>query len=257
MSNNPFDLSGRVALVTGGNSGIGLGIARALAAAGADIAVWGTNAGKNEAAVDELSVGGSRAMSAVCDVGDPDQVAAAFAETVAALGKVDVAVANAGIGGSGTRFVDIPYEEWRRVLAVNLDGVFTTFQHAARDMIDRGSGGSLIAVSSIIGTQVATGAVQPYAASKAAIDGLVRSAAVELGRWQIRVNSIRPGWVHTPLAASQLDDPGFAERSMKRLAIRRWGTPADIGGAAVYLASDASKYHTGDDLAIDGGYPLG
>lgn len=257
MAENPFDLSGRVALVTGGNSGIGLGIAQALAAAGADIAVWGTNPAKNEAAESELAGHGVRVLSAVCDVGDPEQVSRAFGETVAALGKVDVAVANAGIGGSAAPFVDVTYEEWRRVLAVNLDGVFTTFQHAARDMIQRGSGGSLIAVSSMIGTQIATGGVQPYAASKAAVDGLVRSAALELGRWQIRVNSIRPGWVHTALAAPQLDDPAFTERSMKRMALRRWGAPSEIGGAAVYLASDASRYHTGDDLLIDGGYTLG
>jgi NAD(P)-dependent dehydrogenase (short-subunit alcohol dehydrogenase family) len=257
MVDNPFDLSGRVALVTGGNSGIGLGIARTLARAGAAVAVWGTNEVRTAAAVGELAGLGVETLGVRCDVGDPEDVARAFAATHDRFGRVDVAVANAGVGGAAHRFVDLPLAEWRRVMAVNLDGVFTTFQHAARDMVARGEGGSLIAVSSVIGNQVATGGVQQYAASKAGVDGLVRSAALELGRWGIRVNSLRPGWVHTPLAAAALDDPGFTQRTMPRLAVRRWGVPDDLGGAALYLASDASRYHTGDDLVVDGGYTVG
>ena len=125
----PFDLTGKVALVTGGNSGIGLGMARALAQAGADVAIWGTNAKKNAAAKSELAAGGRKVVALECDVSDEKAVAAAFAETLSKLGRVDGCFANAGVSGRGTAsFLEMSSEEWRRVLKVNLDGAFFTFE---------------------------------------------------------------------------------------------------------------------------------
>ena len=126
-----FDLSGKVALITGGNSGIGLGMAEGLASQGADVAIWGTNEDKNRAALEQLERHGTKVLALKCDVGDEAQVESSFAETVGALGKVDSCFANAGIGGGGHRFIDIPTEDWHRVLRVDLDGVFFTLR--ARD----------------------------------------------------------------------------------------------------------------------------
>jgi NAD(P)-dependent dehydrogenase (short-subunit alcohol dehydrogenase family) len=252
-----LDLSGHAALVTGGNSGIGLGMADALAAAGAEVAVWGTNVERNASAVDRLSRHGTKAVAVRCDVGDPAQVSQAMAETVAALGKVDTCIANAGVGGVGQRFLDLTPQEWHRVLRINLDGVFLTFQAAARHMVDRGEGGSLVAVSSIIGTAKGEATTQAYATTKAGLGGLVRSCAVELGRYGIRANSVRPGWIETPLATDLLENKRFSDKALPRIPSRRWGRPEDLGGIAVYLASDASRYHTGDDFVVDGGYVIG
>ncbi|WP_346267897.1 SDR family oxidoreductase [Streptomyces sp. SID4956] len=243
--------------MTGGNSGIGFGMADALAAAGAQVAVWGTNVERNASAVDRLSRHGNKAVAVRCDVGDPEQVSQAMTETVAALGKVDTCVANAGVGGVGQRFLDLTPQEWHRVLRINLDGVFLTFQAAARHMAERGEGGSLIAVSSIIGTAKGEATTQAYATSKAGLGGLVRSCAVELGRYGIRANSVQPGWIETPLAKDLLEDKRFGDEALPRIPSRRWGRPEDLGGIAVYLASDASRYHTGDDFVVDGGYVIG
>src|SRR5436305_14784778 len=140
----PFDLTGKVALVTGGNSGIGLGMARAIAQAGADVAIWGTNAAKNAAAKSELTALGRNVLALECDVSDEKAVDAAFAETLAQLGRVDGCFANAGVSRRGTAsFLEMKSEEWRRVLKVNLDGAFFTFRAAARHMVERGGGGVL------------------------------------------------------------------------------------------------------------------
>jgi len=146
-----FDLSGKVALITGGNSGIGLGMAEALAEAGASVAIWGTSADKNRAAERALSKHGGRVLVQVCDVADEGAVDRAFAETVATLGRVDACFANAGVGGrsAGQGFVDMTTAEWRRVLSVNLDGAFFTLRAAARHMVARPGGGSLVVTASL------------------------------------------------------------------------------------------------------------
>ena len=254
-SSGPFDLTGHVALVTGGNGGIGLGMADALAQAGADIAIWGTNAEKNAAAAEQLAKHGTKVAAFRCDVGDEAEVDATFAATVEAFGRVDSCFANAGVSGRGIAFVDTSLEEWRRVLRVNLDGVFLTFRAAARHLVERGGGGSLVGTSSLSAIQG-----QPrgehYAASKTALIGIIKSLAVELARYDIRANAILPGWVATDMTDGLFAWEKFAGNVMPRIPVRRWGQPEDFGAAAVYLVSPANRYHTGDTLLIDGGYSL-
>ncbi|MBL8382766.1 MAG: SDR family oxidoreductase [Burkholderiales bacterium] len=251
-----FDLSGRVALVTGGNRGIGLGFAQALAAAGADIAIWGTSAEKNAAAREQLAATGRRVETFVCDVGDEAAVEAAFAATLAALGRVDGCFANAGVSGRGGKsFTEMSSEEWRRVMRVNLDGAFHTFRAAARHMVERGGGGSLVGTASLAAIHGAARS-EHYGATKGAMISMVRAMAVEFARHGIRANAVLPGWIETDMTANAIGNEKFAGNVLPRIPLRRWGRPQDFGGIAVYLMSDASAYHTGDSLLIDGGYSL-
>lgn len=255
MGHPAFDLSGRVALVTGGNSGIGLGMADALAQAGADVCVWGTNPDKNAAATEQLAAHGVRTHAVQCDVGDEDAVEGAFSETIDVLGQVDACFANAGVSGMAPSFAEMPTEEWRRVLRINLDGAFFTLRAAARHMTERAGGGSLVATSSLAAIEG-----QPrgehYAATKGALISMVKALAVELAREGVRANAVLPGWIETPMADPLLNWDRFRERVLPRVPLRRWGAPDDLGGIAVYLASDASAYHTGDVILIDGGYSI-
>lgn len=255
MVTRSFDLNGKVALITGGNGGIGLGMAKALLEAGAAVCLWGTNEAKNREAVAQISPNGGRAHAIVCDVGEELSVEQAFAETIDRFGRVDACFANAGVLGEASSFLELTTEEWRRITRVNLDGAFYTFRAAARHMVERGGGGSLVATSSIAALEG-----QPrgehYAASKAGVLAMVRSLAVELARHGIRANAIVPGWVETAMVEERLGTDAFETKVKRRVPMRRWGAPADFGGIAVYLASDASAYHTGDTLVIDGGYTL-
>jgi NAD(P)-dependent dehydrogenase (short-subunit alcohol dehydrogenase family) len=251
----PFDLSGHCALVTGGNSGIGLGMATALAAAGADVAIWGTNAERNASAAEELEALGTRVVALRCDVGDESDVEAAFAATVDALGKVDACFANAGVSGGGSRFTEMPLEEWRAVMRVNGEGAFLTLRAAARHMVERGEGGSLVGVASMAATEGAPRA-QPYAFSKGGLISMVKGIAVELARHGIHANAILPGWIDTPMTERSFADDRFSGAVLPRIPVRRWGLPEDFGAAAVFLASPASAYMTGQSLVIDGGYTV-
>ena len=255
MPYEPFDLSGRVALVTGGNSGIGLGMADALARAGAGVCVWGTNEKKNHAATERLGAHGVTVHSLVCDVGDEAAVERAFAETVEVMGRVDACFANAGVAGLAPSFMELTTDEWQRVLRVNLDGAFFTLRAAARHMVERGGGGSMVVTSSLAALEGQPRG-QHYAAAKGALIAMMRALAVELARHDIRANAVLPGWIETPMAEPLLAWDRFKERVLPRVPLRRWGDPADLGGIAVYLASDASAYHTGDVILIDGGYSI-
>lgn len=248
-------LVGHVALITGGNSGIGLGMATGLARAGADVAIWGTNPAKNEAAVAQLRELGVRVHSEVCDVADEQAQDDSFARTVEALGKVDSVFANAGTNSGMATITDMSLEDWRRLMAVNLDGAFLTLRAGARHMVERGEGGSLIAVSST--SAIHGSPLQPhYGAAKAGLLGLVRSAAVALARNQIRVNAILPGWTDTPMASAGKANERFVAVTTGRTPVRRWADPSEFGDVAVYLADPSLTFHTGDTLVVDGGYTI-
>jgi NAD(P)-dependent dehydrogenase (short-subunit alcohol dehydrogenase family) len=254
-TSNPFDLTGHVALITGGNSGIGLGFAEGLARAGADIAIWGTNEAKNTAAVEQIAALGVRAVAFTCDVGDEAQVDAAFAATVESMGKVDSCFANSGVGGAAKSFLDMSADEWHRVLRVNLDGVFYTLRAAARHMVDRGEGGSLVVTASLAAIQgQARG--QHYAATKGGVISMMRACAVEFARYGISANAILPGWIETPMTEKTFAWDRFSDAVLPRMPLRRWGQPSDFGPIAVYLASPATKFHTGEVHLIDGGYSI-
>jgi len=256
----PFDLTGKVALVTGGNGGIGLGMAQALAEAGADIAIWGTNAAKNAAARAQLEGTGRRVLALECDVGEEAAVEAAFAETLRVLGRVDGCFANAGVsGGRSGPFLERTRAEWDRVLRVNLTGAFHTFRAAARHMKARAEagdkGGVLVGTASLAAIEGAA-RNEHYGASKGGMVAMIRALAVELARHGVRANAILPGWIETDMTQRSVNDPKFAGNVLPRVPMRRWGTGADFGGIAVYLMSAASAFHTGDSFVIDGGYAL-
>ena len=259
MAYKPFDLTGHVALVTGGNRGIGLGMASALAQAGADIVIWGSNAERNQAAEIELLKFGTRVKAQVVDVSQEDQVREGMEEAVAALGRVDSVFANAGVGYGAPSFVEMTTETYRKTLAVNLDGVFFTFREACRHMVERAKGGdpggSIVGVASLAAIEGAA-RNQAYAATKGAVISMMKSVAVEHARYGVRANAILPGWIATDMTQGAQDNPAFAEKVIPRVPARRWGEPADFGGVAVYLASGASSYHSGDTFVIDGAYSI-
>lgn len=249
-----FDLTGRVAVVTGGNRGIGLGMARGLAKAGAKLALWARDEARSAEAEQELSGLGAEVLCVCCDVSSEEDVRAATAATVERFGRVDAGFANAGYG-SFHNPLKLSLEDWRRLMAVNLDGAFLSFRELARHMVERGGGGKLVAVSSI--TESYGAPLQPhYAASKAALGAMVRSYAVALARHDIQVNAIQPGWITTEATAAAEEHEALNTAVLKRTPARRWGTTGDLEGIAVYLASDASAFHTGDSIRIDGGYSI-
>ena len=257
MGDNPFDLSGKVVLVTGGNGGIGLGMAEAMARAGASIAVWGTNADKNEAAEETLRSHGVDAASFVCNVADEGAVQSSFAAVLDRFGRVDGCFANAGVTGRNRSFLDISAQEWRRVLSVNLDGVFHTYQAMMRHVLERAEkgdpGGRLVGVSSLASKSGAA-TNEHYAASKGGLNAMTYALAVEFARYGVTANAILPGWIETEMTGDTFANERFADVVQKRIPVRRWGQPQDFGGLAVYLMSDASAYHTGQCFLVDGGY---
>jgi NAD(P)-dependent dehydrogenase (short-subunit alcohol dehydrogenase family) len=253
MANSDFDLTGKVALVTGGNGGIGLGMAEALAESGADVCIWGRNEEKNQVAELKLKSYGRRVLAQKCDVSDKKQVEKGFAKVLDEMGEIHACFANAGIGILGTPFHEMSIDEWRMIFGINMEGVFFTFQSAVRHMMERGDGGSLVVISSM-SSNFGMPRGEHYAAAKAGVVAIIRGLTVEYARYGIRANAILPGWIETDMTADFFKLKRVHERILPRVPQRRWGVPADFGPIAVYFASDASIYHTGDAVVIDGGY---
>lgn len=259
MAYKPFDLSGKVALITGGNSGIGLGMAEALAQAGADVAIWGRRAEANDEAVAKLKAHGAKAKGYAIDVAKEAEVVQGMADVAKDFGRIDFVCANAGVGGGAPSFSEFPTETYRRVLSVNLDGVFFTLREACKHMVERakkGDPGGSLAVTSSLSAIDGAARNEAYAATKGAVLPMIKAIAVEHARYGIRANSILPGWIATDMTEGAQGSDVFTSKVIARVPFRRWGEPEDFGGIAVYLASDASRFHTGDQFLIDGGYAI-
>ncbi len=249
------DLRGHVALVTGANSGIGLGMARGLARAGASVVVWGTNAERNDCAVNELISEGADAAAFTVDVSDESAVAAGVEQTVARFGRIDSCFANAGVPGRPAPVDQMSTAEWRRVMSVNLDGVFFTVRAVVGHMKARGGGGSIALTSSVSMSDGLAFAIH-YAAAKAGLVAMARGLAVELARDGIRANAIVPGWTVAAMTEDLLASPAAEAKILPRIPLRRWGTPDDFSALAVWLASPGSGYFTGQTVVMDGGYTV-
>lgn len=247
-----FDLTDHVALVTGGNGGLGLAMAKGLVKAGADVAIWGRNSEKNAAALAELTEMGGNAETFTCDVTDVASVNAAFAATVERFDKVDSCFANAG-GGSSGQFHRMSAEEWTGAVDLNLTSVVNTYKPMIAHLLERKQGGKLIVTSSaaaIMGMPMGTG----YSTTKAAVTGLTRALAIELGQANIQVNAILPGYIETDMS---LNTPQiFRDACKRRSASGTVGQLEDMEGIAVYLASQQSNFMTGQSLVIDGGHSI-
>ena len=249
------DLSEKVFVITGGNGGIGLGLAEGIAEAGGAVAIWARNEEKNTDAVRALQDIGGEAKSYICDVSNEEEVIRTLASTVKDFGRVDGLFANAGRGGTGTPLVDTSLEDWRKVMAVNLDGVFLCLREASRQLISQGSGGSLVAVSSTSAIHGAAGN-EAYGTAKTAVTGLVRALAVSLARFQIRVNCLLPGWTVTELASPAFENEYFREVTTKRTPVRRWADPREFKEVGAFLADPSQTFHTGQQVCVDGGYTI-
>jgi NAD(P)-dependent dehydrogenase (short-subunit alcohol dehydrogenase family) len=253
-------LDGQVAVVTGGNRGIGRAIALALGRAGAAVAIGARSAESLEEVAGELRAAGAECLSAACDVADPRSVQAFGDAVLERFGRVDTVVANAGIGGPTKPLHEITPEEWRECLAIDLDGVFLTFRRFVPAMLERRSG-SLIAISSMTGKRPLTQRT-PYAAAKMGVIGLVRTLALELGPYGVRVNSVCPGAVEGPRIDLVVQRQAEAQGISNEEALRQFTDPAplkrlvrgeEIADACVWLASDASAAVTGEDLNVTAG----
>lgn len=256
----PRNLVGRTVVVTGGNGGIGLALARGVGRAGAAVGIWARNDEKNDAAVQLLADDGVSAFAVGCDVRHEEQISAAMSATIARFGKVDALFANAGVGGAEVRFVDLSLADWRDLMSVDVDGAFLSLREGARHMLERGEGGALVGVSSIV-TRFGAARKAHYGAAKPAVEGLVRAIAVELASKGVRCNALAPGWTDTDLVAAggsfgAANYDRFREATIHRTPVRRWAEPDDFGAVAAYLADPTLTFHTGDVLCVDGGYSI-
>jgi glucose 1-dehydrogenase len=245
-------LQGKVAVVTGAGTGIGQAIAVAFAQAGAAVVVdYVGKASVSEGTIDKINAMGGKVLGVDADISLPDDVDALVQKTVAAFGKLDIFVNNAGIEKKFA-FVDYPLEEWQKIMAVNLTGPFLCAQAAARQMIQQGAGGRIINISSIH-EDLPMPANAPYCATKGGLRMLMRTIAVELAPHQITVNNIGPGAIYTPIDKDVEMDAKLNDQILAEIPLGRWGRPEEVAQLAVYLASDDAAYVTGSTHFIDGG----
>jgi gluconate 5-dehydrogenase len=247
---NLFDLSGRLALVTGASKGIGYAIAEALASAGASIVVNGRDAARLEEARAALAAKGYTVSAVAFDVSDPDAVTAGIETVESEIGPIDILVNNAGMQHR-TPLQDFPLEAWRKLTATNIDSVYLVGQAVGRRMIPRGRG-KIINVGSVQ-SELARPGIAPYTATKGAVKMLTKGMATDWGRYGIQVNGIGPGYFKTELNAALVADETFSTWLANRTPAGRWGDVKELAGAAIFLASDASSFVNGHILYVDGG----
>src|SRR5687768_12361769 len=248
-----FDLSGKVAVVTGGNTGLGQAFARALVEAGAGVALAARSRERSEAVAEEIQASGGKAIAVDLDVTDPAQVDRMLEGVTERLGPVDILVNNAGACYHRPA-AEVPLEEWNDVFDVNVHGLWYCAQALGRRMIQNG-GGNIINIGSISAMIVNRPQWQPaYNASKAAVHQLTKSLAAEWAPHNVRVNALAPGYVKTEM--SPVDEPRFRQHWIEDAPMRRYATPEELGPSIVYLASEASSFMTGSVLVVDGGYTL-
>jgi NAD(P)-dependent dehydrogenase (short-subunit alcohol dehydrogenase family) len=249
-----FDLSGRVAIVTGGATGLGRQMAEALAEAGADIVVCARHVDRCEQAASELSRRGVRALGLRCDVREPTEIESVVRRTVDELGRIDILVNNSGTSW-GAPAESVPLDGWQKVIDVNLTGAFLFAQSVGRVLIEQGEGGKIVNIASVTAYRGAAPEALnaiPYNTSKGGIVALTIDLAVKWARHGINVNAIAPGWFPSDLSASTLEQSG--ELLLSRIPLGRFGGDDDLKGAVLYLASPASAYVSGTTLVVDGGH---
>ncbi len=248
-----FDLSGKVAVVTGANTGLGEAFAKALADVGAQIAIAARSHERSAAVAGEIEAAGGRAIVVDTDVADPAQVQHMVEEVSARLGPIDVLINNAGVCYHRPA-LEVPRDEWLNVFDVNVHGLWYCAQAVGRQMVERRSG-VIVNIGSISALIVNRPQWQPaYNASKAAVHQLTKSLAAEWAPYNVRVNALAPGYVKTAMAP--VDEPQFRRHWIEDAPMQRYATPDELGPTLVYLASDASRFMTGSVLVVDGGYTL-
>ena len=248
-----FKLAGKVALVTGGNGGIGLAYAKGLVKAGAKVAIWGRNEEKNATALEALKALGGEVATFVCDVTDTEDVDRAFEATMAHFDQVDICFANAGAGGPQGMLHQIDYKDWQGILDLNLNAVVHIYRKVIPQLLERKAPGKLIVTSSVAAL-LGMGYASGYATTKAAVGGLTRALAIELGRANIQVNAILPGYVETDMSVKT--PQAFKDSVLRRSASGKFGTLEQMEGIAVFLASSASDFMTGQSIVLDGGHTI-
>lgn len=251
---NPFDLTGKTALVTGASRGLGKGFALALAKAGADVVITSRTLSSLDATVAEIEALGRKAWPVVLDVRDKDSIDAAAEAAWSAAGHLDILVNNAGCNVRKPA-LEVTWDDWNLILDTNLRGVFFTAQAIARRMVERGYG-RIINIGSVTCVNGYAG-LAPYGASRGGVKQLTMSLADDWGKHGITVNCLAPGWFKTAQNAVMYEDTGWVDYLTDRIPLKRPGAPGDLDGTLVFLASDASAYMTGQTLLVDGGISVG